>query len=215
MPGRGPGWAAIHPGPTCIRVPIGPAGDRLASVAGRLLVAQRTGARCVGGGRKESEVIDSVQSYPCAERLSLVEQVHGRSVADPYRWLEDSSTAETKDWSRAQDDLWLTYAGTLSSRFRWKNRVRQLSEVSSVSTPVWRGGRCFTLRREPGRQPVLFVDETPLIDPKRLDSTGLTTLDAWQPSPDGTKLAYQLSRGGDERSTLTVVDVTTGERTDG
>jgi len=95
-------------------------------------------------------VIDSVQSYPCAERLSLVEQVHGRSVADPYRWLEDSSTAETKDWSRAQDDLWLTYAGTLSSRFRWKNRVRQLSEVSSVSTPVWRGGRCFTLRREPG-----------------------------------------------------------------
>ena len=160
-------------------------------------------------------MIDSVQSYPCAERLSLVEQVHGRSVADPYRWLEDSSTAETKDWSRAQDDLWLTYAGTLSSRFRWKNRVRQLSEVSSVSTPVWRGGRCFTLRREPGRQPVLFVDETPLIDPKRLDPTGLTTLDAWQPSPDGTKLAYQLSRGGDERSTLTVVDVTTGERIDG
>ena len=160
-------------------------------------------------------MIDSVQSYPCAERLSLVEQVHGRSVADPYRWLEDSSTAETKDWSRAQDDLWLTYAGTLSSRFRWKNRVRQLSEVSSVSTPVWRGGRCFTLRREPGQQPVLFVDETPLIDPKRLDPTGLTTLDAWQPSPDGTKLAYQLSRGGDERSTLTVVDVTTGEHIDG
>ncbi|RZU19957.1 prolyl oligopeptidase [Kribbella rubisoli] len=160
-------------------------------------------------------MIDSVQSYPCAERSSLVEQVHGRSVADPYRWLEDSSTAETKQWSTAQDDLWLTYAGTLSSRFRWKNRVRQLSDVGSVSTPVWRGGRCFTLRREPGQQPVLFVDETPLIDPKRLDPTGLTTLDAWQPSPDGTKLAYQLSRGGDERSTLNILDITTGELIDG
>jgi prolyl oligopeptidase len=160
-------------------------------------------------------VIDSVQSYPCAERSSLVEQVHGRSVADPYRWLEDSSIAETRQWSTAQDDLWLTYAGTLSSRFRWMNRVRQLSDVGSVSTPVWRGGRCFTLRREPGQQPVLFVDETPLIDPKRLDPTGLTTLDAWQPSPDGTKLAYQLSRGGDERSTLNILDITTGELIDG
>ncbi|MER7251587.1 prolyl oligopeptidase family serine peptidase [Kribbella sp. NPDC000426] len=156
-----------------------------------------------------------MQSYPCAERLPLVEQVHGRSVADPYRWLEDSSAAETEQWSRAQDDLWLTYAGTLTSRFAWKNRVRQLSEVGSVSTPVWRGGRCFTLRREPGRQPVLFVDETPLIDPKQLDPTGPTTLDAWQPSPDGTKLAYQLSRGGDERSTLSILDITTGQLIDG
>ncbi|MFC6158615.1 prolyl oligopeptidase family serine peptidase [Kribbella jiaozuonensis] len=160
-------------------------------------------------------MIDSVQTYPCAERLSLVEQVHGCTVADPYRWLEDSSTAETERWSRDQDDLWLTYAGTLTSRFRWKNRVRQLSDVGSVSTPVWRGGRCFTLRREAGGHPILFVDETPLLDPKQLDPTGLTTLDAWQPSPDGTKLAYQLSRGGDERSTLNVLDTATGELIDG
>jgi prolyl oligopeptidase len=158
-------------------------------------------------------VIDSVQSYPCAERLSLVEQVHGRAVADPYRWLEDDSAA--KEWSRAQDDLWLTYAASLPSRFRWKNRVRQLSDVGSVSTPVWRGGRCFTLRREPGQHPMLFVDETPLIDPQRLDPTGLTTLDAWQPSPDGAKLAFQISHGGDERSTLNVLDTTTGELIDG
>lgn len=159
-------------------------------------------------------MIVSVQSYPCAERLTLVEQVHGCTVADPYRWLEDPLASER--WLRDQDDLWLTYAASLTSRFRWKNRVRQLSDVSSVSTPVWRGGRCFTLRRETGQQyAVLYVDETPLLDPKQLDPSGLTTLDAWQPSPDGTKLAYQLSRGGDERSTLHVLDVLTGELIDG
>jgi prolyl oligopeptidase len=159
-------------------------------------------------------VIVSVQSYPCAERLTLVEQVHGCTVADPYRWLEDASASE--HWLRDQDDLWLTYAASLTSRFRWKNRVRQLSDVRSVSTPVWRGGRCFTLRRETGQQyAVLYVDEKPLIDPKQLDPSGLTTLDAWQPSPDGTKLAYQLSRGGDERSSLHVLDVLTGELIDG
>ncbi|WP_327638272.1 prolyl oligopeptidase family serine peptidase [Kribbella sp. NBC_00482] len=159
-------------------------------------------------------MIDSVQSYPCAERLTLVEQVHGCTVADPYRWLEDASASE--HWLRDQDDLWLTYAASLTGRFRWKNRVRQLSDVSSVSTPVWRGGRCFTLRRETGQQyAVLYVDETPLLDPKQLDPSGLTTLDAWQPSPDGTKLAYQLSSGGDERSSLHVLDVLTGEPIDG
>ncbi|WP_238153021.1 prolyl oligopeptidase family serine peptidase [Kribbella speibonae] len=155
-----------------------------------------------------------MQWYPCAERLTLVEQVHGCTVADPYRWLEDPLASER--WLRDQDDLWLTYAASLTSRFRWKNRVRQLSDVSSVSTPVWRGGHCFTLRRETGQQyAVLYVDETPLLDPKQLDPSGLTTLDAWQPSPDGTKLAYQLSRGGDERSTLHVLDVLTGELIDG
>ncbi|MEU8221631.1 prolyl oligopeptidase family serine peptidase [Kribbella sp. NPDC048915] len=155
-------------------------------------------------------------SPPDAERLALVEQLHGCVVADPYRRLEDPADPATTRWLRDQDELWLTYAASLPGRFAWKNRVRQLSDVSSVSTPVWRGDRCFTLRRAAGRQhPVLYVDETPLLDPKQLDPSGLTTLDAWQPSPDGTKLAYQLSRGGDERSSLSVLDVATGRVLDG
>ena len=157
-----------------------------------------------------------MRSYPCAERLTLVEQVHGSDVADPYRWLEDSAAAQTERWLRDQDELWLTYAASLTSRFGWKNHVRRLSDVSSVSTPVWRGDRCFTLRRAAGQQhAVLYVDETPLIDPKQLDPTGLTTLDAWQPSPDGTNLAFQLSRGGDERSSLSVLDIASGQVVDG
>ncbi|MEV6891104.1 MULTISPECIES: prolyl oligopeptidase family serine peptidase [Kribbella] len=154
-----------------------------------------------------------MQSHPCAERLTLVEQVHGTTVADPYRRLEDPSAAEA--WQRGQDELWLTYAASLSTRFRWKNRVRALSAVSSVSTPVRRGERCFTLRRDAGRHAVLFADETPLIDVRQLDPSGLTTLDAWQPSPDGSKVAFQLSRGGTEESTLSVLDVDSGQLIDG
>ncbi|HET6737732.1 MAG TPA: prolyl oligopeptidase family serine peptidase [Kribbella sp.] len=152
----------------------------------------------------------SVQSYPCAERLTLVEQVHGTTVADPYRGLEDPDTGNTERWLREQDELWLTYAGSLRTRFGWKNAVRQLSNIGSVSTPVFRGGRCFTLRREPNQpHAVLYVDDAPLLDPKDL------TLDAWQPSPDGTKLAFQLSRGGTEQATLSVLDVGTGQLIDG
>ncbi|GAB2634468.1 prolyl oligopeptidase family serine peptidase [Kribbella swartbergensis] len=159
---------------------------------------------------------DSVQSYPCAERLPLVEQVHGHTVADPYRWLEDATSAETRQWQASQDELWLNHAAGLRSRFRFRNRVTTLSNVGNVSTPTWRGGRCFTLRRGPGQQhPILYVDQTVLVDPMRLDPSGLTTLDSWQPSPDGNLVAFQVSRGGDEQSVLHVLDVTTGRLVDG
>ncbi|MFG1816089.1 prolyl oligopeptidase family protein [Kribbella sp. NPDC049174] len=157
-----------------------------------------------------------VQSYPCAERLPLVEQVHGHPVADPYRWLEDATSADTQQWQASQDELWLHHAATLSGRFRFRTRVKILSNVGTVSSPTWRGSRCFTVRRDPGQQhPVLYVDETILVDPIQLDPSGLTTLDSWQPSPDGDLVAFQVSRGGDEQSVLHVLDVTTGDVVDG
>ncbi|TDD46058.1 S9 family peptidase [Kribbella antibiotica] len=155
---------------------------------------------------------DSVQSYPCAERLPLVEQVHGHTIADPYRWLEDTESSETKRWIAAQDELWLNHAATLSGRFQFRHRVKALSNVGTVSTPSWHGGRCFTLRRDPGQQhPVLYDGRRAILDPMALDPSGRTTLDAWQPSPDGSLVAYQLSCGGTEQSVLYLLDVDSGE----
>ncbi|ONI68354.1 S9 family peptidase [Kribbella sp. ALI-6-A] len=149
--------------------------------------------------------------YPYAERLALVEQLHGQSVADPYRWLEDAGSPQTRQWQAAQDELWLTYAATLPTRYTFRSRVKALSAVGSVSAPVWRGDRCFVLRREPRQDhAVLTVDGAELLDPAKLDPSGLTTLDSWQPSPDGSLVAFQVSRGGSEESVLHVLDVATG-----
>ncbi len=57
--------------------------------------------------------------------------------------------------------------------------------------------------------------ERVLLDPVSVDPTGATTLDAWAPSKEGRRLAYQLSTGGDEESLLRVLDVETGEGVDG
>ena len=87
--------------------------------------------------------------------------------------------------------------------------------------PYWRGDRYFLTRREPGQQfSVLYVVEADgtervLIDPMALDPTGVTTLDSWQPSKEGDRLAYQLSVGGNEESLLYVMDVATGETIEG
>jgi prolyl oligopeptidase len=159
--------------------------------------------------------------YPEATRQPIVDRIHGHAVADPYRWLEDAADPQTRRWQAAQDELWLDHAAELPDRYRFRGRVAEFSSVGTVSPPLWRGGRRFFLRRSARQDhPVLYAaaPDRPtkaLIDPIQLDPTGGTTLDAWQPSPDGGLLAFQLSRGGTEESTLSVMDTDTGQVLDG
>ncbi|MEU4538508.1 prolyl oligopeptidase family serine peptidase [Streptosporangium sp. NPDC023825] len=159
--------------------------------------------------------------YPPAERQPVVDHLHGHAVPDPYRWLEDPDSPETRSWTAAQEELWREHAGTLPGRDLWHSRVAALTGAGTVGTPMWRGGSRFFLRRTASQEhAVLYrtgpdgVEET-LLDPMELDPSGLTTLDHWQPDLDGRLVAYQLSRSGDERSKLRVMDVATRRVVDG
>src|SRR5215471_14990904 len=175
--------------------------------------------------------------YPPARRLDLVEDLFGHRVADPYRWLEDASAADTRQWLAAQDELWAAYRANLPGRDAFTARVGELLQVGYVSVPAWRGTSRFYTRRDPGQEHgVLYVasdsgppgapapgipegmradTEQVLVDPMAIDPSGRTTLDAWQPDKEGRLLAYQLSAGGDEESLLRVLDVASGEIVDG
>jgi len=86
---------------------------------------------------------------------------------------------------------------------------------------AWRAGRPFWMRRQPGQEHGVLLTRDPdgservLLDPTALDPSGATTLDAWSPSKEGERLAYQLSSGGDEESLLHVLDVRTGAAVEG
>ena len=155
--------------------------------------------------------------YPPAERLDLVDTLHGHRVADPYRWLEDPADPRTVQWSAAQDALAAEHLGALPGRERLAASLRELLAAGSVSVPLWRAGRAFSTRREPGQEHAVVLVTEPdgtervLLDPVAIDPTGLTTLDGWVPDLEGRLLAHQLSTGGDESSVLHVLDVTTGE----
>jgi prolyl oligopeptidase len=158
--------------------------------------------------------------YPPARRLDLVEDLFGHRVADPYRWLEDADTAETRQWLAAEEELWAAYRAGLPGRDAFAARVRELLQVGYVGVPAWRGASRFYTRRDPGQEHgVLYVvdggGERVLVDPVAIDPSGRTTLDAWQPDKEGRLLAYQLSSGGDEETLLRVLDVATGEVVDG
>ena len=158
----------------------------------------------------------SAARYPGAERLDLVETLHGHQVADPYRWLEDPQDPRTTAWSAEQDTLTRARLDALPGRDVFAARLHELLAAGSISAPLWRAGRAFFTRREPGQEhAVLHVRERDgtermLLDPSALDPDGLTTLDAWVPDLAGRQLAYQLSHGGDEHSVLHVLDVDTG-----
>ncbi|GAA0387890.1 prolyl oligopeptidase family serine peptidase [Microbispora corallina] len=156
--------------------------------------------------------------YPPARRDEIVDVLHGTPVPDPYRWLEDPDAPETKEWLDAQDALFR--GAELDGREHFRARVAELLRSGSVGTPVWRGERRFFTRRTPDQEhPVLYVadedGERVLLDPTALDPSGVTTLDSYQPSKEGDRLAYQISVGGDEESKLYVIDVESGEVVEG
>lgn len=174
----------------------------------------------LGGTVRPAVTVGRVR-YPDAEKLDLVEDLHGHRVADPYRWLEDAGDPRTQAWTAAEDALAADVLGALPLRADLAARLERLVHAGAVGVPVHRGGRAFSTRRDPGQEhAVLRVSEPDgtvrvLVDPMAVDPSGTTTLDAWSPSWEGDRLAYQLSTGGDEESRLYVLDVATGKQLDG
>jgi len=74
--------------------------------------------------------------YPQASRLDLTEDIGGHQVSDPYRWLEDDTSAERAGWLAAQTDLFASYREELPGRERLAARVRELLGTGYVGTPV-------------------------------------------------------------------------------
>ncbi|MEV4368092.1 prolyl oligopeptidase family serine peptidase [Nonomuraea sp. NPDC049637] len=157
------------------------------------------------------------EPYPTARREDVVDILHETPVPDPYRWLEDPDSPDTKEWLLAQAELFNASRGEQ----RFKDRIAELLRSGSVGAPAWRGERRFFSRRTPDQEHAVYYvveadgTERALIDPMEIDPSGLTTLDAVQPDKEGRLLAYQISVGGDEESVLYVLDVATGMRVEG
>ncbi|MGH3384845.1 MAG: prolyl oligopeptidase family serine peptidase, partial [Nocardioidaceae bacterium] len=153
----------------------------------------------------------SPNPYPHARRLDLVDEIHGERVADPYRWLEDADTPETKAWLDQQADLLDTQRARWPARDHFAERLETLLGTGFHGPPSWRQDRQFFSRRTADQEHGVLhtVDpdgtERVLVDPMAIDPEGTTTLDAWAPSPDGSLLAYQLSEQGTEESAIRVL----------
>jgi prolyl oligopeptidase len=184
------------------------------------------GASPYGGAMTSAQPIAPI-NYPQLPDSGIVDDFHGVSVPDPYRYLEDPQDARTTEWLQEQELLMDAERETWTSRAHYVDRVGELLGSGAISPPYIRGSRTFFTKREPGQQfAVLYVRDTGdshtdpqtarvLIDPMAMDPEGHTTLDSWQPSKEGDLLAYQISQGGNEESDVYVMNVETGETVEG
>ncbi len=113
--------------------------------------------------------------YPPARHEDLVEDLFGHRVADPYRWLEDAGSGETRQWLAAEEELWAAYRAELPGRDAFAARVGELLRVGYVGVPAWRGTARFYTRRDPDQEHgVLYVADAAGVAAEA-DGTGAVT----------------------------------------
>jgi prolyl oligopeptidase len=160
---------------------------------------------------------------PPRARVEVVQDTYfGTKVADPYRWLEDWQGAEARSWLDAQAAATREYLDALPERAALLARIGELSNAApNLSRFQVAGGRTFYLRRDPGENLAKLVvrltpqaDEQVLVDPNGMGGQVHTALDWYRPSRDGRRVAYGMSQGGSEESTLAVLEVDSGRRHD-
>jgi prolyl oligopeptidase len=156
-------------------------------------------------------------SYPAARKAELTEELFGVKVADPYRWMEDSGSAELADWVAAQGRLTSGYLGELPLRAHFQKRITELWNYSRTYIPIVEGGRLFYRRNEGlQHQTAIYMREgldgprQLVLDPNAIFPDGSTALADFRPSPDGRLIAYALAQGGADWRTIRVRDIASG-----
>jgi prolyl oligopeptidase len=157
-------------------------------------------------------------TYPHTPTVDQVDDYHGRQIADPYRWLEDTGSAETAAWIEAQNALTFDFLGRIPVRRAIQERLKELWDFPRQSAPLKRGGRYFQLRNSGlQNQDALYVMEQLdgeaqlLLDPNSLSEDGTVALNIWSVSHDGQWLAYATSASGSDWLTWRVRHVLSGQ----
>ncbi len=160
-------------------------------------------------------------NYPDARKSDQVDDYHGTSIADPYRWLEDADSQETRNWVAAENRLTEDWLAAVPQRPWIRERLELLWNYERYGIPTARGGRYFYTRNEGlQNQAVLYtataLDAEPrvLLDPNTLSADGTVALTGTTISDDGRLLAYGLAAAGSDWQEWRVRDVDTGRDLD-
>lgn len=163
-------------------------------------------------------------SYPESRYTDFAEELHGRTIADPYRWLEDPDSEETKDWVKRQNAFTEEVFAEIGERAWFTEVMNKIIRRPRAGVPTKRGGKYFVNRNDGSlNQDQIFVADTLaelraggrlILDPNTLSEDGTTSVQSFTVSKDGHYLSYQVSEGGSDWVDFTLIDLATGERVD-
>ena len=151
---------------------------------------------------------------PCSLVEPVTEVLHGIAVTDPYRWLEDQESVQTRVWIEAQTKYARAYLDSIPCRERIHQRVRELLDVETYDSIQKVGQRYFFRKRIPGQeQHCIFLrggadgKDCLLIDPAERGTGEHTAVKPLRVSPNGQLLLYEVKEGGERTGRFELWDI--------
>ena len=160
-------------------------------------------------------------TYPETKRGDVTDEYFGTKVNDPYRWLEDENSKETKAWVEIQNKTTFGYLDQIPYRRTINKRLTELWDYEKNSLPMQEGDY-YLFYKNTGKQnqSVLYIqkglDGTPevLLDPNTFSKEGTTSLSQFSVSHDHQYAAYGISKAGSDWNEFYVIDIPSGKKWD-
>ncbi len=155
--------------------------------------------------------------YPETKKLNLVENIFGKTIEDPYRWLEDFTSTDSREWVEKQNILTDKF---LSNPYqnKLKKELEDIWVSDQISIPYKKKDKTFYFFNDGKKQQSVFMvrgcddcEAKVLLDPNNFSKDGTISLGDVSVSPDGQKIAYSISDGGSDWRTWKVMDIETKE----
>src|SRR5690625_4800227 len=153
--------------------------------------------------------------YPETKKVDTVDEYFGTEIADPYRWLEDDHSEETKEWVKAEYKVTFDYLERIPYREKVENRLTELWHYEKIGVPFKRGNYVYFSRNDGlQNQSVIYrykkgedaENAEVFLDPNKFSEDGTTSLGQMSFSEDADLLAYAISEGGSDWRKVIVLD---------
>lgn len=144
-------------------------------------------------------------TYPTTTKGTVVDEFLGEKIADPYRWLEDDRSAETKNWVEAENKVTFDYLNAIPFRTKLKDQLTEIWNYEKIGTPFKEGGYTYFFKNNGLQQHAVLYrklgdkgTEEVFLDPNTFSKDGSTSLADVSFSKDGSLVAYSISEGGSD-----------------
>jgi prolyl oligopeptidase len=166
---------------------------------------------------EKKEIAKADISYPQTTKTNAVDTYFGIQVNDPYRWLENDTSAETAEWVNNQNEITQNYLSQIPYRTKLKDRLSQLFNYPRYTAPIKKENNLFYMKNDGlQNQSVLYMQEgingpsKVLLDPNTLSADGTVSISQFNISNNGKYLAYSLAKGGSDWNEIYVIDLESG-----
>ena len=154
--------------------------------------------------------------YPATLKQDVADDYHGVKVEDPYRWLEDDNSQETKDWVKAENAVTANYLATIPFRNKVKERLEQLWNYPKYSSPFKKADYYYFFKNDGlQNQAIMYrqkgMDGQPeeFLNPNTLNKEGIAALGGFNFSKSGKYMAYSIAVAGSDWQDVYLMETAT------